>query len=264
VVLLYNYWDDPKGVAVEPTSQPSVLVIDDDGEILTMLDRMLSLDGFEVALAQDSEEGLVKATEVHPDIIVLDVMMPGKSGIDVMRELRSNDDTSDIPILFLSAVTDESVVVQGLKGADDYVIKPFKPLELEARIHKILQRVDSAKAAGPAVEAPERLAVQIGYETHLVPPGDIIIVEAAGKYAYAYTSGKRYLTGYSIGDLEERLAPSGKFLRVHRSFLVNLDYVEKVTRDERRNAVLVLSNIEHSHVKVSDKYLPAVRAKLGF
>ncbi|MFH1150076.1 MAG: response regulator [Actinomycetota bacterium] len=249
---------------MERTGGPSVLVIDDDTEILTMLDRMLSLDGFQVVLARDAEEGLAKAVEVHPDIIVLDIMMPGKSGIDLMQELRSNDETGDIPILFLSAVTDEAVVLQGLKGGDDYVIKPFKPLELEARIRNILDRVDSTKAAGAAPEVLERLAVHIGQETHLVPLGDIVIVEAAGKYAYAYTSSKRYLTGNSISELEERLAPSGRFLRAHRSYLVNVDYVDKVVRDERKNAVLVLSDIEHSHVKVSDKYLPAVRSKLGF
>lgn len=164
-------------------------------------------------------------------------------------------------MLFLSAVGDEAVVVQGLKGADDYIIKPFKTLELEARIRKILDR---AKApALPSGRAPERLAVQLGDDTYLVPIEQIYFIEASGKYAYAHTRNRRFLTSFSISELEEKLKPDGRFLRTHRSFIINTDCVFKLTRDDRKNTVIVMADEKSSELRVSDSYLQSVKRKFG-
>ena len=230
-----------------------------------MLNRILTLDGFDVSLAAGGEEGLRAAGDLNPDIVVLDVMMPGKNGLEVMREMRENKRTRDIPILFLSAVSDESVVVQGLKGADDYVLKPFKTLELERRIKNILERSGRAGArpvgGGPA--AGERLPVQISSETHLIPMDDILYLEAKGKYCYVYTRDRRYLTGNSVGELEQRFSGKTSFLRVHRSFIVNIKHVNKITRDKRGNTVLAVGGEGGAAVKVSSSYYAAVKERLG-
>lgn len=229
-----------------------------------MLEAILMLDGFAVTLCQDPEGALRCAQEVIPDLILLDMMMPGKSGLDVMMEIRGDDATRHIPILFLSAVGDEAVVVKALKGADDYVIKPFKTLELEARIDKILERAAKADQdhAGAGSGKPQRLPVQRGDETFLVPLAEICYFEASGKYSYAHTRSKRFLTSYSLGQLEERLR-GGPFVRTHRSYTVNADFVRKVTKDKGKGTLIVLADDQETALKVSESHMPAVKEKLG-
>ena len=245
-------------------TKSKILVIDDDRDMLKMLEAILMLDGFEVCLCNDPEDALQLAHDELPDLILLDMLMPGKSGLDVMMEVRGTEATRNIPILFLSAVGDEAVVVKALKGADDYVIKPFKTLELEARIDKILER-----AAKPVPELTagkssktQRLPVQCGDETFLVPLVEICYFEASGKYSYAHTRSKRFLTGDSLGQLEERLR-DGTFVRIHRSYIVNADFIRKVTRDKSKGTLIVLADDKETTLKVSESHLPVMKEKLG-
>jgi len=240
------------------------MVIDDDMDMLKMLEAVLTLDGFSVTICQDPEEGLEVARSEKPDLLLLDMMMPEKSGLDVMMEIRSDPETRHIPILFLSAVGDEAVVVRALKGADDYVIKPFKTLELVARITKILERAARTRPQLPLSRSTrlQRLPVQRGDETFLVPLAEICYFEAAGKYSYAHTKAKRFLTGYSLAQLSERLDDS-MFVRVHRSYMVNVDFIRKVARDKAKGTLIVLADDAETRLKVSESHLPAVKEKLG-
>ncbi len=113
-----------------------VLLVDDEPDILAPLRYALDRDGFEVEVASDGERGLELARQQRFDVVVLDVMMPRKSGLDVCRELRSE---SDVPIILLTARDAEIDRVLGLElGADDYVTKPFSVAELLSRIRAIL------------------------------------------------------------------------------------------------------------------------------
>jgi DNA-binding LytR/AlgR family response regulator len=241
-----------------------ILVIDDDKDMLKMLEAILEMDGYEVVQCHDPELAFQLAAEERPDLVLLDMMMPGKSGLDVMMEIRGDDATRNTPILFLSAVGEEAMVVKALKGADDYMIKPFKTLELEARIEKILAR--AVKAAPVETDArtakPQRLPVQRGDETFLVPLAEICYFEASGKYSYAHTRSKRFLTGYSLGQLEERLG-DGTFVRTHRSYIVNVDFIRKVTKDKSKGTLIVLADDSETALKVSESHLPAMKEKLG-
>jgi DNA-binding LytR/AlgR family response regulator len=239
-----------------------ILVIDDDKDMLTMLEAILLLDGYEVLLCNDPDEALDRTREGRPDLVILDMMMPRKSGLEVMMDMRREPETKDVPVLFLSAVGDESVVVKALKGADDYVIKPFKTLELEARIEKILDRAGDASRPREAPKKLNRLPVQRGDETFLVPLSEIYYFEAAGKYSYAHTTGKKFLTGFSLGQLEERLS-GDTFLRTHRSYIVNLDFVKKLSKHKVHGTRIVLADGEETHVKVSESRLPEIREMLG-
>ncbi|MBN1288818.1 MAG: response regulator [Actinobacteria bacterium] len=240
------------------------MLVDDDKSILEMLGSVLSLEGYKISLCQDGVEAVKRALEEKPDLIILDVMMPGKSGIDVMLEIRANPDTKEIPILFLSAIGDESIVVKGLKGADDYVVKPFKMLEFQERIKNILKRSKAQQLhAPPGKESIDRLPVRIGNETLLFPYKEIYFAEAAGKYCYIHTRNRRFLAGYSIGDLDEKLCPSGDFLRIHRSYVINVDRVRKMTRDSKKNNLVVMADDEHSELRISESYLSKVKNRLG-
>lgn len=116
---------------------PSVLLVDDDPALSEMLSMVLQGEGFAVRTAASGEEALVMFAAIQPDIVLLDVMLPGKSGIAVCEEIRRNSGT---PIIMLTAMTDTEDVVRGLEaGADDYVTKPFEPVELIARIRARLR-----------------------------------------------------------------------------------------------------------------------------
>jgi two-component system response regulator MprA len=117
----------------------TVLVVDDDPKLLNMLQRTLTHEGFHVLTAPEGNAALTQAQAHHPDIIVLDWLMPGLNGIGVIRQLRAaNDKTLILMLTARDAVEDR---VEGLeRGADDYLVKPFAPAELLARIHALLRR----------------------------------------------------------------------------------------------------------------------------
>ncbi|UEX90983.1 response regulator transcription factor [Staphylococcus ratti] len=116
-----------------------VLVVDDEQSIVTLLKYNLEQAGYIVEIAQDGEEAIEKEKETQPDLIVLDVMLPKKDGIEVCKTIRS--DKNQVPILMLTAKDDEFDRVLGLElGADDYMTKPFSPREVVARVKAILRR----------------------------------------------------------------------------------------------------------------------------
>src|ERR671929_1518376 len=117
---------------------PRVLVVEDDEEIAQVLQRSLRLDGYEVRLAGDGQAALDAAATYHPDLVILDLGLPGLDGMEVARRLRSAD---DVPILMLTARDALESRVEGLDaGADDYLVKPFERQELLARLRALLRR----------------------------------------------------------------------------------------------------------------------------
>ncbi len=124
-----------------PARLPVLLIADDDEDILTLVQLRLSRSGYEVVVARDGEQALRLTQERHPDLAVLDWMMPKSSGLEVLRAIRANADTADIPVVLLTARAAASDVQEGLDaGADDYIAKPFSPQELAARVQAILGR----------------------------------------------------------------------------------------------------------------------------
>lgn len=119
-------------------AQPTILVIDDDAKIVGMLRRALAYAGYSVKTALSAAEGLARALEDSPDLVILDVMLPDLSGFEVCRRLR---DDSEMPILMLTAKDEVADRVHGLEeGADDYLVKPFALQELLARVRVLLRR----------------------------------------------------------------------------------------------------------------------------
>ena len=135
-----------------------ILVVDDEKPISDIVKFNLTKEGYEVFTAYDGEEALEKVEEVMPDLIILDLMLPKKDGLEVCREVRKNH---DMPIIMVTAKDSEIDKVLGLElGADDYVTKPFSNRELTARVKANLRRHDNAKTV--VVEEVETNDIEVG------------------------------------------------------------------------------------------------------
>jgi DNA-binding response OmpR family regulator len=135
-------------------AEGTVLVVDDDAVILKLLQVNFELEGYEVIAAPGGMEALQHARDSAPDVVVLDVMMPGIDGLEVARRLREDPLTSGLPILLLSAKAQVADIDAGQQLADDYMTKPFDALELLERVSALLER-DEAHRGGPDPRPPE-------------------------------------------------------------------------------------------------------------
>ncbi len=126
-----------------------ILVVDDEPDITALVAYHLARAGYRVSTASNGQDALKAAREERPEVVVLDLMLPGVSGFEVLRELRKRKETSDIGIILLTARREEADRIKGLSlGADDYLTKPFSPQELTLRVAAVLRRI-----AAPAVVA---------------------------------------------------------------------------------------------------------------
>ncbi|MEQ9641570.1 MAG: phosphate regulon transcriptional regulator PhoB [Alphaproteobacteria bacterium] len=127
--------------------QPRILLVEDEAPLVTVLSYNFQAAGFEVETATDGEEALLLIEERVPDLVVLDWMLPGVSGLEVCRRLRRGNETAQLPVVMLTARAEENDRLRGLEiGADDYVTKPFSPKELIARVRAVLRRTRPATA----------------------------------------------------------------------------------------------------------------------
>lgn len=169
---------------------PKILVVDDDAALAEMLTIVLKGEGFEPSVVGDGAQAVEVFNEVRPDLVLLDLMLPGKSGIDICKEIRQD---SRVPIVMLTAKTDTVDVVLGLEsGADDYILKPFKPKELVARIRARLRRGSDEPAevlhiADVAIDVPAHTVTRGGEPISLTPLEFELLVELARKPRQVFT-----------------------------------------------------------------------------
>ncbi len=125
----------------------NILIVEDDPALVELLAYNLSSEGFNTAIAQDGEAGIMAVEEQTPDLVILDWMLPNLSGIEVCRQIRRRPESRALPIIMLTARGEETDRIRGLdSGADDYVVKPFSPSELIARVRAVLRRTHPEKS----------------------------------------------------------------------------------------------------------------------
>jgi diguanylate cyclase (GGDEF)-like protein len=161
-------------------SEPRVLVVDDDADIRTVLALTLEHAGFEVLEATDGDRALEIIRVERPDVVLLDVMMPGRNGIEVLRELRTDARSANLPVLLLTARAQPQDAVSGLDaGADDYITKPFDGDEVVARVHAAIRRADRQRASNPLTGLPgnERITRELTERVERGQPTALLYVD---------------------------------------------------------------------------------------
>lgn len=166
------------------TDAPIVLVVEDETAQLEILTYNLEAEGFRVSTAETGDEALLLVDEIEPDLVLLDWMLPGVSGIEVCRRLKSNSATRKLPIIMLSARSEEVDKVRGLDtGADDYMVKPYSVTELMARVRTQLRRTRPS-TVGERLEFDD---IALDPETHRVTRGGLPVNVGPTEYRLLVT-----------------------------------------------------------------------------
>ena len=191
-----------------------VLIVEDERDIRDLVVLHLQRDGYEVTSAGSGEEALAQVRQSPPDLVVLDLMLPAMSGLEVCRRIRQEQATATLPIVMLTAKADEVDRVVGLElGADDYVVKPFSPKELLARVRAVLRRSRPGPDAAPMTFGaltidPGTHRVFVGGETVALTPKEFELLRALVAVRGRVLSREFLLNrvwGYSrAGEIESR------------------------------------------------------------
>lgn len=236
-----------------------VLIVDDDVQLLRGLTISLNHEGYEVATVASGAKVMDAISHVDPHIVVLDVMMPGVDGWEVLKRIRANPGTADLPVLMLTAKDSEDAKVHGFTlGADDYLTKPFSIRELRCRVASLLRRrAISDEAPSPSVQLPVTSGSS-GYE--FVESRDVFYIEGIRNYTYVHTYDNRHLSRLGLGEMERRVPDN--LMRVHRSYIVNLDHVHGCRWATRSSFRLVLADVESTEIPVSRVLVSEVQQRL--
>jgi len=241
----------------------TVLVIEDDPLISEMVTKNLRLEGYRVEAARDGEEGLRKLREAPPDLVLLDVLLPRLDGWEVLTQLRDDPQGREIPVIMLTALSDEGSKIQGLRGgADDYVTKPFSALELMARVEAVLKRTDRPGSGMFSESIRSQIPARKGEKIYLIDVDDINFVNIQRDYTYLHTDSDRFLTNYTLAELERILDPR-KFFRAHRGYIVNLRKVKEITKVGASAYELTMSDPGKNRIPMSRRQSSELRKLLN-
>jgi two-component system alkaline phosphatase synthesis response regulator PhoP len=159
----------------DTVSKSTILIVDDERDILDLIEYNLKKEGFVVVTAEDGEEGIERARQIRPDLVLLDIMMPKMDGLEVIDMMRQDANLKDIPVIFLTARSDEKTEVKGLdRGADDFLTKPISTTKLVSRIKAVLRRYAEDEADEKVItrhdltiDRDRYIVIRNGVEHHL-------------------------------------------------------------------------------------------------
>lgn len=151
-------------------AKKTILVVDDEKDLLDLIEYNLKKEGFNVLKAENGEEGIAVAKEGKPDLVLLDIMMPKMDGLEAVEIMRKDDDLKNIPIIFLTARSDEKTEVEGLnKGGDDYITKPISTTKLISRIKAVMRRFDDTQESVNKLDVHD---LEIDKDRYIVKRGE--------------------------------------------------------------------------------------------
>ncbi len=201
---------------------PSILVIDDDPVSVKILTEYLTENGYRVHAACDGYAGLAVIEEKHVDMVLLDIMMPGLSGYDVLQKIRKTRSRSELPVILITAKSQIDDIATGFDyGANDYIVKPFHIEEITFRINtimKIYDRIDTMEPGLTIIEKSTRT---------FIPYTDIVYLSSAGKRTILHRTERDEDIGRLLKEMELRLPRH--FSRIHRKYIINTHFINSVT-----------------------------------
>lgn len=236
----------------------TILIVDDNEELVRGLRTLLENGGFRVvSLPNGATVSEIVALE-KPDLVVLDVMMPGVDGWEALRRIRENPANESLPIMMLTAKGTEDAKVHGFSlGADDYLSKPFGVREFRWRVEALLRR--ASRSTVPKDSG--RIAVVVPEGSEFVDADEVFYIEGVRNYTYIHTYDSRFLGRVHLGGMEEMDLPG--FVRVHRSYIVRLDGVRGFKRVGSSSYRVVLDDAAGTEVPVSRRLAREVKEQLG-
>ncbi|RJP68116.1 MAG: response regulator [Ignavibacteriales bacterium] len=250
-----------------------ILIIEDEGDIRDNIRILLELENYETATAINGKEGVRKAKEFLPDLIICDIMMPGIDGYEVLDELTRNKRTSLIPFIFLTAKVELSDLRKGMSlGADDYIFKPFNSSELlqaiRTRLNKfsnlvatILDGKDNNNYTSTDIQKKvlnERFF--ISYHNTSVPVAlkKIICIIADNQYSKIICEeNKNYLLRKSLNEWE-KILPSNQFVRIHRSTIMSWNHIDKIEKRVEGKYFVLLKDSTYEF-EISRRFIKKVK-----
>lgn len=254
-----------------------ILLIEDDLDLLTSLDIILKGAGYQVIKASDGDAGIKKAKKYLPNLILCDIMMPTKSGYDVLNELSNDKKCRTIPFIFLTAKVKREDIRHGMElGADDYLLKPFEVSDLLnsvktrlAKYNAIFENNFSESSKEKEKEKEKRynyddkIAVNLSGKSILVEIKKIKKISVSDHYSIlSMETGSPLLVRQSISNWESSL-PEEKFVRVHRNTIVNINHVLSFEKNSNSTMKIFLKN-ESKPLMISRRYTTKMRRLFEF
>lgn len=219
-----------------------LLLIEDDESVREGLCELLEANGYNVFCGSNGYEGIKLASEIKPDLIICDIMMPRMNGYSVKEELDKENNTTGIPFIFLTAKADMKDFRTGmLLGADDYIIKPFDSEDLLKAIKiridknkKIENYISQLKDKNPGekenkLTVDDHIFINSGGTPHFIKVGEIVCITAEGNDSLVHLSDSVHFSLRRSLSAWEKLLPSNTFKRTHRSNIINLNYIENIS-----------------------------------
>lgn len=231
-----------------------ILIIEDDVILSNNLSTLLSEEGFQVVLAENGESGIIKAVNEQPDLIICDIMMTGIDGFEVKKVLNKNENTFDIPLIFLTAKAELTELRKGMElGAEDYLFKPYKADELLKIINfriekkeKIIAKIIEKNASEP--HEKDTIWINIGSEFKVIKYSLIKAILASNQYSnILLKNGKTILIRKSLSEWE-KLLPNKNFFRIHRATIINSDFIVKIEKYKSNLLKIFLENDNEPYI----------------
>lgn len=248
-----------------------ILVIEDEKSVRENILTLLIEEGYNVFTASNGDAGIDIAKTEMPDLIICDIMMKGKDGYDVLKELGKHKHTKTIPFIFLTAKVEHADLRKGMElGADDYLFKPFKIDELLKSVGTRIKKSEMFKAEisstaekdkSKKYAANEKLFISVNGKPHLITISDILFIVAENQYtSINLTGSKSYLIRKPV-SYWENLLPETSFLRIHRSTIINTDHLQKIEKWYNSSFIVRLKNVNDPFI-ISKRYATKLRTKL--
>jgi DNA-binding LytR/AlgR family response regulator len=247
-----------------------ILIIEDDIEVRSGLIDLLEESGFKVIPSSTGKEGILLCKELLPDLIISDIMMPGLSGIDVIKELNSHDSTKLIPLIFLTAKKEMTDLREAMEyGAADYIVKPYDAIDLLRAINVRIEKAEAYKSlvkkekkkTGRKPLYTERITLIVDGKPEFIKLSDIVCIEAENIYSTVYRKDEQNLLIRKSLRNWEQVLPDSEFLRIHRSTIININFIDRIEKWYKRSLKIYLKNSHRSFI-ISQRYAVKIKSSV--